>query len=31
VPGGGISFDGKRWVSCRPNFFLPVPVLHDDD
>jgi Putative transposase/Transposase zinc-binding domain len=27
VPGGGISFDGKRWVSCRPNFFLPVPVL----
>jgi len=27
VPGGGISLDGKRWVSCRPNFFLPVPVL----
>ena len=27
VPGGGISFDGKRWVSCRPNFFLPVQVL----
>jgi Putative transposase len=27
VPGGGISLDGKRWVSCRSNFFLPVPVL----
>jgi hypothetical protein len=27
VPGGGISADGSRWVSCRPNFFLPVPVL----
>ena len=27
VPAGGISPDGKRWVSCRPNFFLPVPVL----
>jgi Putative transposase/Transposase zinc-binding domain len=27
VPGGGISFDGKRWVSCRPGFFLPVRVL----
>ena len=20
VPGGGISLDGKRWVSCRPGF-----------
>ena len=19
--------DGKRWISCRPNFFLPVEVL----
>ncbi len=27
VPGGGISPDGKRWISCRPNFFLPVRVL----
>ena len=27
VPGGGISLDGKSWVSCRPGFFLPVRVL----
>lgn len=27
VPGGGISPDGTRWVSCRPGFFLPVRVL----
>jgi hypothetical protein len=27
VPGGGISLDGTRWVSCRPRFFLPVRVL----
>ena len=27
VPGGGISRDGKRWVACRPGFFLPVRVL----
>jgi hypothetical protein len=27
VPGGGISLDGDRWVSCRPGFFLPVRVL----
>jgi hypothetical protein len=27
VPGGGISPDGTRWVSCQPNFFLPVSVL----
>lgn len=27
VPGGGISLDGKRWVACRPGFFLPVRVL----
>ena len=27
VPGGGPSLDGKRWVACRPNFFLPVRVL----
>src|SRR6202049_3048611 len=27
VPGGGISLDGKRWVSCRPGVFLAVRVL----
>jgi hypothetical protein len=27
VPGGGISLDGKRWIACRPGFFLPVRVL----
>ena len=24
VPGGGIALDGKRWLSCRPRFLLPV-------
>ena len=27
VPGGGISLDRKRWVACRPGFFLPVRLL----
>jgi hypothetical protein len=27
VPGGGLSPDGTRWVSCKAGFFLPVPVL----
>jgi Putative transposase/Transposase zinc-binding domain len=27
VPGGGISLDGSRWISCRPSFLLPVRVL----
>lgn len=27
VPGGGLSEDGSRWITCRPNFFLPVRVL----
>jgi hypothetical protein len=27
VPGGGLSNDGTRWVSCRSGFFLPVRVL----
>ncbi len=27
VPGGGISLNGKRWVACRPGFFLPVRIL----
>jgi len=27
VPGGGLSADGTRWITCRPGFFLPVRVL----
>jgi hypothetical protein len=27
VPGGGLSEDGRRWIGCRPEFFLPVRVL----
>jgi len=27
IPGGGLSLDGERWVSCRDGFFLPVHVL----
>ena len=27
VPGGGLSPDGKHWIPCRPDFFLPVRVL----
>jgi Putative transposase/Transposase zinc-binding domain len=27
VPGGGISADGSRWISCRPKFCLPVRIL----
>jgi putative transposase/transposase-like zinc-binding protein len=27
VPGGGLSVDGERWLSCRRGFFLPVNVL----
>jgi len=27
VPGGGLASDGKRWIACRPGFFLPVRVL----
>jgi hypothetical protein len=27
VPGGGVSLDGQRWVSSRPDYFLPVQVL----
>jgi hypothetical protein len=27
VPGGGISLDGSRRISCRTGFFLPVRVL----
>ena len=27
VPGGGISLDGSRWLTCRPRRFLPVRVF----
>ena len=27
VPGGGLSEDGSRWVSCRKKFFVHVKVL----
>lgn len=27
VPGGGLSLDGKRWINCRKDFFIPVKVL----
>lgn len=27
VPGGGLSPDGKRWISARRKFLLPVKVL----
>jgi hypothetical protein len=27
VPGGGLSFDGLRWVPSRKKFFIPVKVL----
>lgn len=27
IPGGGISPDRSRWISCRQGFFLPVRVL----
>ncbi len=27
VTGGGLSSDGKRWVSARARYFLPVRVL----
>ena len=27
VPGGGLSPDGTRWISCQAGFFLPVRVL----
>jgi predicted Zn-ribbon and HTH transcriptional regulator len=27
VPGGGLSPDHERWISCLPGFFLPVQVL----
>lgn len=27
VTGGGLSVDGKRWIPCKDEFFLPVKVL----
>ncbi len=27
VPAGGISPDGRHWIACRKDFFLPVRVL----
>lgn len=27
IPGGGISLDGTRWVSCPRGFFMPVKLL----
>jgi hypothetical protein len=27
VPGGGLSFDGLRWIPSRKKFFIPVKVL----
>jgi len=27
VPGGGLSLDGKRWISFRKRFFIRVEVL----
>lgn len=27
VPGGGLSFDRKRWIDSKKDFFIPVKVL----
>jgi len=27
VPGGGLSTDSSKWITCRKNFFLSVRVL----
>jgi hypothetical protein len=27
VTGGGLSPDGKRWIPCQEEFFLPVKIL----
>ena len=29
VPGGGLSDDGERWVSAKPDFLVHVNVLRD--
>jgi hypothetical protein len=27
IPGGGLSSDGKKWISCKRDFFIHVKVL----
>lgn len=27
VPGGGLSFDGQKWIKSRKKFFIPVKVM----
>jgi Putative transposase/Transposase zinc-binding domain len=27
VAGGGVALDGKRWIACKPNFFLSARAL----
>lgn len=27
IPGGGLSYDGKNWISCKDDFFIHVNVL----
>ena len=27
VPSGGLTFDGKRWINSKKDFFIPVKVL----
>ncbi len=27
VTGGGLSFDNKKWISTKPEFFIPVKIL----
>ena len=27
VPGGGLSKDGRKWIECKKNYFLPVKIL----
>ena len=29
VPGGGISTDGPKWVSCKPGYLFPFKVLSE--
>ena len=27
IPGGGISFDAKKWIHCKKRFLFPVKIL----
>lgn len=27
VPGGGLSFDGKKWIKAKSGYFLPIKIL----